>query len=255
MVQTETGKKEKVAVVGLGPSTRHQAPFFDDSFEIWGLNYGHYLYFPRFDRWFQMHDRQLLERRDKRHIEWLKRCKTTVYMQERYSDISASVAYPTGEMVSQFGNHFNNTFTYMLALAIYEEFGEIHIFGVSGAGGYKDQGISLAYFIGVARGRGIRVVIPDDSNLLSPEPLYGPRSSLEQEMELRIHSLQTRRRKLQSDLAFVDGLLGQAQQVTELSGEAADWRDQRKKPDYRLEPSNRCAPGVSALGESAGQQP
>ena len=89
--------RQKVAIVGLSPTTRHQAPFFDEDFEIGGLNdAANHVYFPRFDRWFELHDRGLieLEWRNNHQINWLRERQKPVYMQRCHDDIPNSVEYP-----------------------------------------------------------------------------------------------------------------------------------------------------------------
>ena len=228
--------KRKVAIVGLSPSTRHQAPFFDGGFEIWGLNENHYTYFPRFDRWFDLHDRKLMEQpwRNQDHLQWLKKCNAPVYMQSRHDDIPGSLEYPKDEMIEEFGSYFTSTIPYMLALAIREGFSQIHLFGVDAMtqSGYEDQRASIEYFIGIARGRGIHVCIPDDSNLLKAKRMYGySDDSLEEALEVRIDQLGARRRKLDEDLRTVEENIEECQTSEDEVGHAAvrEWEKSREK--------------------------
>ena len=206
----KTTKKTKVAIVGFAPTTRHQAPFFDNEFEIWGLN-ELYMCIPRFDRWFEMHSRQEYENslRNKQHLEWLQCCGKPIYMQKEYADIPMSVKFPKDPMVREYGYCFRSTICYMLALAIHEHFSEIHLYGVDSLNKveYYDERPSIEYLLGIAKGKGIEVVIPSDSSFLRSS-LYGydPYTAAEK-YDLRLNELAARKRKLKADLHVVVGAI------------------------------------------------
>lgn len=73
--------KKKVALVGMASTTRNQAPFDDDSYEIWAVNemgnntHPAFSWVKRFDRLFQMHPRWDFSRKnngnDPNHFHWL----------------------------------------------------------------------------------------------------------------------------------------------------------------------------------------
>lgn len=174
------GKTLKAAIVGTAPSSRDLAPFTDESWEIWGVSnvYGQ---IPKWDRWFELHN--LESRKNEQeypgHYDWLKKQTTPVYMQQRHEEIPASVEYPKQEILDEFGGYFTNSVSYMIALAIHEGATEIGIYGVDMAindvGGhseYAHQRPSCEYFIGLAVGRGIKVDIPRESDLLKVGRLY-----------------------------------------------------------------------------------
>ncbi len=69
-------KKDKLAIVGFAPTTRHLAPFDDPEYEIWGVNEEYnYDWMKRFDRWFQIHPRWDFTRTNnmnhRNHFLWL----------------------------------------------------------------------------------------------------------------------------------------------------------------------------------------
>lgn len=213
-------KKDKVAIVGFAQSTRHQAPFYDDDFEIWGLN-ELYMVIPRFDRWFEMHSRQEFERsfRNSHHLDWLRQCRKPIYMQRKHKSIPSSVEYPIKRMVAEFGSCFRSTICYMLALAIDEGFRAIHLYGVDldSEKEYSDQRPSGEYFLGLARGRGIEVYVPEDSALLRGR-LYGyDHYSLAERYQIRLNELSARREKLQNELSFLSGIIDECQGMTNAS--------------------------------------
>jgi hypothetical protein len=89
--------------------------------------------------------------------------------------------YPVFDILKYFQPfaYFNNSISWMLALAIAEGFEEIGIYGVDmaldGVTGaeYNHQRPSCEYFLGIAWGRGIRVHLPETSELLKCAYLYG----------------------------------------------------------------------------------
>lgn len=176
-IQELRGKKKKVAICGFAPYSLSETPWNNEEFEFWGLN-ELYMGTPnKFTRWFEMHHRSIIERttRDHNHLEWMQKAKIPIYMQEHYEDIPYSVRYPKEEVFKQFRPYFTNSISWMIAIAIMEEFEEIHIYGVDMAveGEYSWERPSCEYFLGVAEGRGIRVYIPRQSDLLKAQYLYG----------------------------------------------------------------------------------
>ena len=173
-------KKDKVAILGF---TTHKklAPYDDDSFEIWGIND---LYsqegVARWDRWFQIHHPEHYKGSDGRDTlpamyEEYAKWDCPVYMWKKNKDIPNSVEFPFQKLVDKYGNYFNNTISWLIAFAMYEGFKEIHLYGVDMQHNteYSHQRPSCEYFIGLARGLGIEVVIPKESSLLKTKYLYG----------------------------------------------------------------------------------
>ena len=178
----EEPKRKKVAIVGYAPH-RKLAPYDDESFEIWGINDLFMLEdMKRRDRWFQLHHPTTVDNYqpvDKRlgvdamlaeYAKW----DCPVYMHQRHPDVPNSEVFPFMELVEEFGYYFNNTISWLIAFAMHEGFEEIHIYGVDMASHseYSHQKPSCEYFIGLARGRGIEVYIPDGSSLLKVKYLY-----------------------------------------------------------------------------------
>lgn len=213
---------KKVAIVGYSLS-KNMAPFNDETFEIWGLN-DLYKHIPRYDRWFQLHTANEVEKRhiespDNRdswaaHFEKLKDLNCPVYLQQEHTGIPNSVRYPLEEIFKHFGEcfvrpchakYFTNTISYMIALAIYEEYDEIHVYGVDMATTFLDneyahQRPSCEFWLGVAAGRGIRLYIPDNADLLKTRFLYGYEDEKKHSFEIKIQTLQedVKRKKVQA---------------------------------------------------------
>lgn len=149
----------KVAIVGLSQSSRHLAPWKSPEWELWGLAWDTERY--RFHRTFEMHDRADLEKfygdRLEAYLEKASYCNR-LYTPE---------TYPFDAVAADVGDYWCSSIAYMLALAIHEGAEEIGVYGVSMAGDdeYGYQKPNCEYLIGLARGRGIKVHIPDVSPL------------------------------------------------------------------------------------------
>lgn len=156
----------KVAIVGLASSTHSDAPWFDDTWEKWGLPWDDKGW-PFMARHFEMHDQRLLDsehsKRGPDYAERLKDC-SRLYTQENY---------PFGAVAKTIGQaYWNSSISYAMALAIHEGAREIAIYGVDmdGTDEYAYQRPNMEYLIGLARGQGIDVYIPKQSALCRFEP-------------------------------------------------------------------------------------
>lgn len=119
------------------------------------------------------------------YTSWLACMKTPVVMLHHVPDIPTSIPYPKEEIMRKFAAaqdgkaaaaFFSSSISWMLALAIEQNPDEIGLFGVDMSAAeekYTNQKAACQYFIGLARGRGITVTIPPQSDLDRPTPLYG----------------------------------------------------------------------------------
>lgn len=168
--------KRKVAIVGFALSSRDKAPFTDPDVEIWGVN-ELYKAVPRVDVLFELHDRFWLTQKERNpeHLKWLQETSIPVYMLDHYDDIPKSIRFPIEIITKEFGTYFTNSISYLIALAIYLKFDEIGVYGVDMAtdSEYGSQRPSVEYFIGVAKGRGIDVIIPAECDLCKTMHMYG----------------------------------------------------------------------------------
>lgn len=179
MADEPTPKRRVVALVGFAPMTRMLAPVDNPDIEIWTLNEARMMGVKRIDRLFQMHPRWCWDppggnHRDPEYVKWLQAQTCPIYMFEKQRDIPASVAYPLDEMVAMFDGYLTSTFSYQIALCIYEKVDEIQIFGIdlSAEEEYRYQRAGAEYLLGYAKAKGITVTIPPDCPLLK-SPLYG----------------------------------------------------------------------------------
>jgi len=121
-------------------------------------------------------------------------------MQKKWTSIKNSEIYPKEEIVRRFGNYFTNTISWMIALAIHKGYKTIGIFGVDMAvsSEYHHQRPSCEYFIGLARGMGINVILPDEADLLKARFLYGFERKLENQFAKKMnHSILSMKQRLQ----------------------------------------------------------
>ncbi|HSE44674.1 MAG TPA: hypothetical protein VLA89_05030, partial [Gemmatimonadales bacterium] len=194
----------KVAIVGY-TDHRAQAPFNDPEWEIWGLNDLYYELPDGIEnsrlRWFQLHkwteiahhkEAEVTEDplnfaggpphpRDPNHVTWLAEAasRLRLYMFSKRSEVPDGLVYPKEQAYKYFSldgkkpnRYFTNTISWMIGLAIMEGAEEIGVYGVDmmmdgGEGSeYGWQRPSCEFFLGWARGAGIKVHLPDESDLL-----------------------------------------------------------------------------------------
>ena len=166
----------KVALIGRCDNTRSHAPFKDDTWEIWGLAWDNLL---RADRLFEIHDHWKTggyfegggSDADEQYLRWRQGCSCPIYLPERDEEVPSSVAYPLEEVKALIGGnpYLESSIGYMLALAILEGVDRICIWVVDlmTDGEYVYQRPNTEYLIGLARGRGIKVYVPEEAALLS----------------------------------------------------------------------------------------
>lgn len=187
---------KKVALVGMATTSRDDAPWDDESWEIWTLNESpskRFGYVKRVTRHFQLHPKWNCSRKgnqnDPEHYQWLKVQKFPIYMQAAWKEYPTAVQYPIKDIFDHFKiaenteghwfkakshwREFDSTFPYMLALALYEGFDEISIYGfeMGSETEYAYQRPNVHLWMGIARGLYLatgkpKIIIPDDCKLL-----------------------------------------------------------------------------------------
>jgi len=214
---------DRVYIVGCA-TTKDSVPYKDDAAEFWGVNnlYGVPLPGARFSRWFEIHNiwfdpnvKKLLRRGDQDfrgqpvdlYMKGLAALGIPIYMQQFWPDlVPNSVPYPMAEMIKFYmepnerkpwsmdlsqSRYLTNTISLEIALAIYEGFKEIQIWGVDMAVGteYAQQRPSCEFWVGVARGMGITVYIPPEADLLKTRFIYGFEEPLQNEFSKKMKKL------------------------------------------------------------------
>lgn len=176
-VRAGLGRLRKIALVGTA-STVKFTPWEDPSWEIWAHASSHVLCH-RVDRYFDLHGKELWgqeKKWDPTYRTWLARNPVPIYMQERYSDVPASVRYPRERVLMEFRRYFTSHVSWMIALGLMEGVTHFGFFGVHYANDDERtaQRAGTEYMMGVAEGRGVQLVIPEGNPLLGwPSKLYG----------------------------------------------------------------------------------
>lgn len=175
------GRLRKVACLGGAKSIKY-APWADLSWELWSHASCRHLCKREPDAYFDIHPKALWsdpkkKTWDPKYHHWLAVNRTPIYMQERYAEAPAAMKYPFATMVTEFPRgYLTNTLAYMIALALMEGVTHLAIFGCDYHTGseYGPQRGCAEYWLGVAEGRGVQVLLPPSCDLLNkPSLLYG----------------------------------------------------------------------------------
>jgi hypothetical protein len=147
--------------------------------ELWGLN-SVYMDRPDIDRLFIMHDiRDTLLLEDHNLINQCNELGFPVVTTGTYTTLTNNVPYPVEEVIDHFRvNYVQNSVCWMLALAIYLEVKEIHMYGADYVFGVDlNEKACTEFWMGMAMGRGIHIYTPKETALLRPpefkQTLYG----------------------------------------------------------------------------------
>jgi hypothetical protein len=200
---------KRCAIIGTAPSWS-QCPWQDKTIEVWGLNDAYLIGVPRADKWFDLHPfhQMSFRPRDQRvvdpqtvplgvylrpegHLEWLKTRAMPVILAEARKDFPTSVTFPKAQLLEWFkpfwplrysrkgtvgpGPDYEvSTPAWMLMLAIAEGYQEIHIYGIHLATQweYVQQRPNFEFLIGLATGRGIKIVLPESAPICKASYQY-----------------------------------------------------------------------------------
>lgn len=179
--------KKNVCIVGSHPRGREAVDWNRDC-DYWLFNEAARMdWVKKCDAVFQMHAPVIWKnpnnRNDPEHYNWLKTQTITpvIYMQDHYNEIPASVKYPIDQAAglleslhieNRKAQYFNSSVDYAIALAICLGYETIDIYGVEleTQTEYFYQRSGFTFWVGVAIGRGIKVI---NHNLIFDAPLYG----------------------------------------------------------------------------------
>lgn len=173
---TEEKKLRKIAIVGTAPSSVDEAPYGDNSWEIWSLG-ANQVKIKRFTRWFELHTFDALAQANAlqpQRVEFFKKIGKDLMIGHENPELPDAEMYPKDAIVGMFGKYFTSSIAWMIALAIYEGADQIGIWGVDMIGDceYSHQRACCEYLLGIARGRGINVAIAPQSPLLRAQRMY-----------------------------------------------------------------------------------
>ena len=218
----------KIAVLGSSPSSLGLAPIGDPSWQVWGCSPGVYYQCGSPTGWFELHrwEPPVIGNPAKQrtwfspeYVAWMalrdpERCP--VWMYEPVPEIPASRALPIQELIEEFGTYFfTSSISIMIACAIRDILKErsarlegdtredvIGLFGVDmvATEEYGYQRAGCQHFLLLAADLNIQVMVPPESDLLRPMPVYG----LCESSHWHIKNL-ARKNELQQRLALAEG--------------------------------------------------
>ena len=184
--------EKRIAILGTAPTWR-DCPWDDPTLEVWALNDMWVLNPPRADRWFDLHPLSQMYFANKHkkvqghqvppgyfvrpegHLEWLRKQTIPVYVQDAAQLGSPSArTFPKAEVEQMIGPYFASSPAWMVGLALLEGVTELHIYGIHLATEweYLRQKPNLAFLLGLAAGRGVKLVLPTGSPLLTESHQY-----------------------------------------------------------------------------------
>jgi len=204
---------DKIAIVGSAPSSINLAPYADPTYAIWACSPGAFSVAPRSNVWFELHRFHpanpgragrpgTVPHISPEYTAFLEQHKGPVFMAEQLERMPTSERYPFEDMINKYGPyHFKSTIAWMLALAIEQKPKTIALYGVDMAAHeeYAYQRPSCQHFIGLARSKGIEVILPPESDLMEPGFLYGIG-----EMDPRHIKLKSRKAEIQAQINQIE---------------------------------------------------
>lgn len=168
-------KPLKVAIVGTAECSRHKAPYENESWDIWSLG-ANARDIPRYTRWFEFHTQRVLRNANSWEtiFPFFGKCGDKLTLAHPCAELPFAKIYPIEEIKTKFGNYFTSSIAYMIALAIHEGAKEIGLWGISMLADeeYARQRPCVEYYIGMAQGKGINVVVAEESPILRSERMY-----------------------------------------------------------------------------------
>lgn len=173
---------KKIALVGTSESSVKLADSLDKSWQVWGCN-GSYQMISGCDIHFELHTIPYLKtvatpKALEEYFEFMKFKGKNLVLNGKYEEFPEAQDYPINQVIEYFQHrYFNNTISYMIALAIMKnpDLEELAIFGIDMAADteYSHQRPCTEFYLGWARAKGIKVLIPHVCPLLKTTHLYG----------------------------------------------------------------------------------
>lgn len=233
----------KVALIGKAPDSLGLAPYDKPDWEIWILNtLGFLKEVPRWDRQFELHDLELTKAPEYGgYHKWLMEQTKPVFLRDAPpAECQGGIQYPLQSILAHFGSYagrtyLTNTVSLMMALAIFEHdhgmpVEQVGLYGINmaqhglgnghGSAGwftseYARQRPSVEYWLGIAEGKGIKVFIPDQSDILKSSCIYGYHTTdvakkilaRKAELQQRIAGAQAREQQGHDEALFLSGAL------------------------------------------------
>lgn len=160
----------KIAIVGAAKDSQMEAPFDDESWEIWVLGNQITDYQgKRVSRIFEVHDN--LTEHPKEYPEFLRDLGVRLIVGDNFPLKGDNITvYPYSEVDELFGAHYlTSSPAYMVAYAVYLGAKEISVYGIKMAiddHEYFKQRACFEAWLGFAKGLGIKVTVHESSPIL-----------------------------------------------------------------------------------------
>ena len=267
---------KKLAIVGSHPATREKAPWHDDGWEIWVFNEA----VPGRADWclrtpdadFNMHKPEVYQwigYADRSGWNWLQNNREAiVWMLETDERVPMGRKYPLENICKMYLSnidhgqkgvfkYFTSSVCYALALALYQNYKDVTIFGVEMETNaeyvYQRDGISM--WAGIAAAHGMKVHFPETCALMSA-PLYGydEETSMigSEQFEDRCNQLAPEIQKAQTEVTKIQGeMQGYASEMDRKKKEGAPEEELVKVANQMNMATQRL---IDAVGRSAGLQ-
>lgn len=182
---TETPALRKIAILGTATTSVNDAPYTDPTWKIWSMSNNFWLN-KRFDLWFEFHEYETLKAcgASPKYFEFLQKNSKALVTGHACDLWPDAIPFPLEAIVLRFGDYFTCSFAYMLAYALHLHeidvaqggggIGTIGLWGVDMAVGeeYSHQKPCAEYWIGMARGMGIEVIIAPESPICRTNAMY-----------------------------------------------------------------------------------
>lgn len=216
--EAEVKQPLKIAIVGTASTSVDDAPWKDESWQIWSLGRNSESC-PRFNQWFELHTKDVLiaaKALDNR-LPFLKACGNRLIVGHKWDELPEAQMYPWAAIIHLFGTYLTSSLAEMLALAITQNPTEIGMWGVDMVcpDEYAHQRSCCEYLLGIAKGKGIKITIAKESPLLRGTRVYGledagfSREIIDRKAELtaELRKDKAQLSQIQEDYAFKRGVL------------------------------------------------
>ena len=202
---------KRAAIIGTAQSWR-ACPWADATLEKWTLNDGYRLGYPHSDRHYDLHPFHQMVflppqaqgssgsmsdiptgayLRPEGHLEWLRTRTFPGYLAQARADFPTGRAFPRQAILDAFApfwpwrltrkqriepgpDYEVSTPSWMLMHAIVEGYQEIHVYGIHLATQweYVEQRPNFEWLLGLAAGKGVRVVLPESTPICRAQYRY-----------------------------------------------------------------------------------
>lgn len=234
----------RIALIGSAPSSVRLAPYGDPSWKIWACSPGTYPVLPRCEKFFELHrwEPGVVGKPDTQvpwfspeYCAWMAR-QSCVVMTEPVPEIPGSVRLPREQLVAKYGSYFfTSSLAWMFAMALDDieaatlsgDAGPhaIGLWGVDMAASeeYGYQRAGCQFFAQLAQQKGIQVIVPPESDLLCPAPMYGVQEhshmhiklmARRRELESRLQAAESRRIQAEHESYFLKGAIDDMNYIT-----------------------------------------